>query len=72
MVAPLLDPLIVDTLVRGGRGNTGLSDLNNVFKNFNMTRFILNIVLPFIVFLSMAIFVKLKYDKKQNKNNLNI
>ena len=72
MNTPLLDPLIIDSLVRGGRAPTTGINLSKLVQNFSISNFILNFILPLSIFLFIAFFLKLKWDKKRKKNNFNI
>lgn len=72
MNTPLLDPLIVDSLIRGGRAPATGLNLTKLVQKFSLSRFILNFILPLSIFLFIVFFLKLKWDKKRKKNNINI
>lgn len=63
-MSTLLDPVILDTLFRAGKSADHFGNIS-----VNIPKIIINIIIPALVFLFMAIFVKLKWDKKHNKNN---
>ena len=63
MSSNLLDPLIANSL----KGVKPVI-INNYWRNFSMSKFILNIVLPVSIFLFIVFCLKLKWDKKYKQN----
>lgn len=72
MNTPLLDPLIFDSLVRGGRPLPSGLNFTKFVQNFSPGKFILNLILPLFIFLFIVFFLKLKWDRKRHKNNFDI
>lgn len=70
MTTNLLDPLILDTIMYQPVKQGG--NILQAFQGFSLTKFVLNVVIPALIFLGMAFFVKLKWDQKQKKLNLGI
>ena len=67
----LLDPVILDTIVYQPIEKIPTFDWSQILNKFKLSN-ILSFLIPLVIFLFIAIIIKLKWDNKQNGTYMKI